>query len=146
MKKNTKKPIVIAVASQKGGVAKTTTAINVAVALGLKGYKLLLIDFDPQESLSNFFGVYGIDTDNNVGDLMYKTINGESYDIADYIIHNEVNNVDIISSENERMKKLDKTDLNSIEGGELVLKRALENNHSALKDYDFIFIDCSASL
>ena len=43
MKKNTKKTIVIAVASQKGGVAKTTTAINVAVALGLKGYKLLKI-------------------------------------------------------------------------------------------------------
>ena len=146
MNKNTKKPTVIAVASQKGGVAKTTTAINVAVALSLKGYKVLLIDFDPQESLSNFFGVYGLDTENNVGNLMYKTINDEPYDLTDYIIHNEINDVDIISSENERMKKLDKTDLNSIEGGELVLKRVLDNNYTALKVYDFVFIDCSASL
>ena len=145
MKKNTK-PITIALANQKGGVAKTTTAINTAVALSLKGYKVLLIDFDPQESLSNFFGIYGAETENNIGDLMYKTINGETYMLSDYIVHNKINNVDIIPSENLRMKRLDKTDLNSIEDGELVLKTAFAGHKQELKEYDFVIIDCSASL
>ena len=97
MKKNTK-PIVFAFANQKGGVGKTTTAMNIAVALGLKGYKVLMIDLDPSESLSNFFGIYGVDTESNIGDMLLKEINEQEYDITDYIIHNDVNKVDIMIS------------------------------------------------
>ena len=73
--KNTK---IIAVANQKGGVAKTTTAINTGVALAIRGRKVLLIDFDPQESLSQFFGCYA--AEKNIAGLMYNVINNSSAD------------------------------------------------------------------
>lgn len=145
MKKNTK-PIVFAFANQKGGVGKTTTAMNIAVALGLKGYKVLMIDLDPSESLSNFFGIYGVDTENNIGDMLLKEINEQEYDITDYIIHDDVNKVDIIPSEHESMKALDKDILNRVENGELILDRALSNNKNIIRTYDFIIIDCPATL
>lgn len=88
--KNTK---IIAVANQKGGVGKTTTTINVGAALALMGKKVLLIDLDTQESMSNFFGVYN--AENNIGKALYKTVNREGIDLADYIVTNEVNRVDI---------------------------------------------------
>lgn len=49
--------IVISVANQKGGVGKTTTCVNVGAGLGMRGYKTLLIDFDPQRSLSSYFAL-----------------------------------------------------------------------------------------
>jgi len=145
MAKNTK-PIIIAAANQKGGVGKTTTAMNIAVALGLKEYKVLVIDLDPSESLSNFLGIYGVDTENNIGKLFYNNINEQSYDISDYIIHNETNHIDIIPSEHESMKALDKDVLNSIDNGELILKNIINDNKSVLNAYDFIVIDCPATL
>ena len=145
MKKNTK-PIIIAAANQKGGVGKTTTAMNIAVALGLKKKKVLVIDLDPSESLSNFLGIYGVDTENNIGDLLLKEISETEYNISDYIYHNDVNNIDIIPSEHENMKALDKDVLNRIENGELVLKRVLSSNKKVLNEYDFVIIDCPATL
>ena len=144
MAKNTK-PIIIAAANEKGGVGKTTTAINVAVALGLKGYKVLMIDLDPQESLSNFFGIYGVDTENNIGKLFYNNINEQSYDISDYIIHNETNHIDIIPSEKENMNILE-NDILKGDNGKLILKNIISDNKSVLNAYDFIVIDCPASL
>ena len=60
---------VISLANQKGGVAKTTTCINLGSGLALRGYKTLLIDFDPQASLSIYFGINGQEEPlGNVGD------------------------------------------------------------------------------
>lgn len=136
-----KNPITIAVANQKGGVAKTTTAINVGASLALADKKVLIIDFDPQESLSNFFGYYH--SEHSIGTALYATINKQSINLADYIIHNEKNNVDILPAELNSMLKLEK-DLNSVRSKETVMKRFIAN--SDLSVYDFIIIDCLASL
>ncbi|MBR1563528.1 MAG: AAA family ATPase, partial [Ruminococcus sp.] len=101
--KNTR---VIAVANQKGGVGKTTSVVNIGTALSMKGYRVLLIDLDTQESLSNFFGVYS--ADNNIADLMSKCIKHEKYLYADYIVHNEKNQIDLIPSELNTMNALEK--------------------------------------
>lgn len=109
--KNTK---IIAVANQKGGVAKTTTAINTGVALAIRGRKVLLIDFDPQESLSQFFGCYA--AEKNIAGLMYNAMN-----------------------------KLEK-DLISVRSKETVLKRAFAKGKEIIEKYDYVIIDCLASL
>ena len=92
-----KNTTIIAIANQKGGVAKTTTAINLGAALGTKGYKVLLIDLDTQESLSNFLGIYG--AENNIGKAMYTVIGRESFSPADFLVYNEKNGVYILPSE-----------------------------------------------
>lgn len=138
--KNTK---IIAVANQKGGVAKTTTAINVGVALVLRGKKVLLIDFDPQESLSQFFDCYA--AERNIAGLMYNIINKRDCDVAEYVIHNEINGVDFIPSELNAMNKIEK-DLISVRSKETVLKRLFAKHSELVDKYDYVIIDCLASL
>lgn len=138
--KNTK---IIAVANQKGGVAKTTTAINTGVALAIRGRKVLLIDFDPQESLSQFFGCYA--AEKNIAGLMYNVINKRDCNISEYIVHNEVNKIDFIPSELNAMNKLEK-DLISVRSKETVLKRAFAKGKEIIEKYDYVIIDCLASL
>ena len=135
--KNTR---VIAVANQKGGVGKTTSVVNIGTALSMKGYRVLLIDLDTQESLSNFFGVYS--ADNNIADLMSKCIKHEKYLYADYIVHNEKNQIDLIPSELNTMNALEK-DLILVRSRETVLRRTLSDLDG---NYDYILIDCPASL
>lgn len=133
---------VIAVANQKGGVAKTTTVINVGAALVLKGYKVLLVDWDPQESLSNFLGIYG--AKNNIGSAMYNVIYKSDFDISEYIVFNEKNGVSVIPSELNTMNKLEK-DLISVRSKETVLRKVIKKVID-LDKFDFIIIDCLASL
>lgn len=136
--KNTK---IIAVANQKSS-GKTTTCVNLGAALSLKGFKVLLIDFDPQESLSNFFGLYNFEK--NIADLMLKHINKQPVSIEDYIIRNEVNGIDIIPSNNADMNLFSRVII-SKRGQETVLKRLLAK-HDTFRSYDYILIDCNASV
>lgn len=138
--RNTK---IIAIANQKGGVAKTTTAINTGVALALMGHKVLLIDFDPQESLSQFFDCYA--AEKNIAGMMYNIINKRDCNMSDYIVHNEINKIDFIPSELNAMNKLEK-DLISVRSKETVLKRAFAKHRDLIEDYDYVIIDCLASL
>lgn len=133
---------VISVANQKGGVAKTTTVINIGTALAQKGYKVLLVDWDPQESLSNFLGIYG--AEKNIGSAMYNVINKNDFDVSEYILENEKNGVYVIPSELNTMNKLEK-DLISVRSKETVLRKVMKKIID-LKEFDFIFIDCLASL
>ena len=126
---------IIAIANQKGGVGKTTTAINLSAALAEKGKKVLLIDMDPQGNATSGFGV-----DKGEPDNIYDLLVNDS--IASACIRHEVwKNVDLIPSVMDLAGA--EIELLDIEDHEFILKRKIQK--SAQK-YDFVLIDCPPSL
>lgn len=124
---------IIAVANQKGGVGKTTTAVNLCCALKMKGKKVLLIDCDPQGNSSSGMGV-----DKNSAPGAYELIT-KSADIYDCIKKTEYG--DVIPSNKELSGAT--VELVMKVRREYVLKDALQLVYN---DYDYIFIDCPPSL
>lgn len=125
--------IYIAVTNQKGGVAKTTTTINLGAAIANVGKKVLLVDLDPQHNLTVSLGIDPQKLDYMVYDLLKNEAN-----LSKTIIKR--NNIDLIPSS----LKLSASDLelNSIAGREFLLKEAL----SGLDGYDYVLMDCPPSL
>lgn len=128
---------IIAIANQKGGVGKTTTAINLAASLATLEKTVLLVDSDPQANSSSGLGIEVGNVDCTVYDCL---INGA--DPHEAIYTTDVPNLDIISSHVNLAGA--ERELFAIEKGrELVMKKML----MPLKaEYDFIIIDCSPSL
>ncbi len=124
---------IIAVANQKGGVGKTTSAVNLCCALKMKGKKVLLIDCDPQGNSSSGMGV-----DKNASPGAYELIT-KSADIYDCIKKTEYG--DVIPSNKELSGAT--VELVMKVRREYVLKDALQLVYN---DYDYIFIDCPPSL
>lgn len=125
---------ILAIVNQKGGVGKTTTAVNLSAALTASGKKVLLCDYDPQANATSGIGV----DKNVVAATSYDVvINGTP--VTNAIVHTEY--CDLIPSSAALSGA--GVELVEMEGREFVLKNALK----PLKDeYDYIFIDCPPSL
>ena len=127
---------IIAVASQKGGVGKTTTAINLGACLAQENQRVLLVDVDPQGSASSGLGING----NDVAQGTYEVLLGEA-EIQQAVRPTSLANLDLIPA-GQRLSGAE-IELVSLFGREARLKNAL----AKLRDsYDFIFLDTPPSL
>ena len=126
----------IVIANQKGGVGKTTTAINLSASLADLGKKILVIDTDPQGNTSSGLGV----EKNEVENTVYELLIGESK-IEECIQKEVIENLDIISS-NINLAAAE-IELTGFEEKEFILKKAVDQ---VRENYDFIIIDCPPSL
>ena len=126
----------VAIVNQKGGVGKTTSAVNLTAALGIKGYKVLLVDIDPQGNTTSGFGIDKNDLENTI----YELILGEC-SIQDCIIKNAIPNVSVVPS-NVNLAAAE-IELIGVDRKEFILKNEVD---FVKDDYDYIIIDCPPSL
>lgn len=137
----TKKPIIIAIANQKGGVAKTTTAINIGVGLVMNNKKVLLIDTDNQSHLSRWLG-YTQDGKPTISELIWQTVSKNKQLILEAIRHSEIENIDYIPSNFMLAGIISILGTDSDSTG--VFSRLFADE--TFKDYDYIIIDCPPTL
>jgi chromosome partitioning protein len=127
---------IVAVVNQKGGVGKTTTAVNLAASVAATGKKVLLVDFDPQGNASSAVGY----SKNRIELTIYDALIGE-VDVSDVIRPTDITtlfvvpaNMDLVGAEVE---------LIGADGREAYLRRVLAPIH---QQYDYLIIDCPPSL
>lgn len=127
---------IIAIANQKGGVGKTTTAINLAASLAALEKRVLIVDADPQANATSGIGIDNRKIEHTIYDCLI-----EDFDPLKTIIRCEVDNlwlmpsnIDLVGAEIEMLEK---------PGREKILKGVLSQVHD---NYDYVFIDCSPSL
>ena len=127
---------IIAIANQKGGVGKTTTAVNLSAAIGAMGKKTLLVDVDPQGNSSSGVGIDRRQEKNT----MYEVLIGQCT-VQEALVHTDFENLDVLPSSMDLAAA--ELELASVDHRESALKNALI---PLRENYDYIFIDCPPSL
>ncbi|MBO7455747.1 MAG: ParA family protein [Paludibacteraceae bacterium] len=127
---------IIALANQKGGVGKTTTAINLSAALAADGKRVLLVDADPQANASSGLGVDIRELQASIYECLVSGINPKEAVMETEVenLHLIPSHIDLVGAEIEMLNLPDR---------EQLLKRVLQQIR---EDYDYILIDCSPSL
>jgi len=126
----------VSVINQKGGVGKTTTAVNLSAAIGALGKRVLLVDIDPQGNSTSGYGINKREIENSTYDML---INGVK--ASDVLVTTRFENVDILPSDMNLAGA--EVEMIALEKRESLIKMALAQ---IWNDYDYIFLDCPPSL
>lgn len=131
------RPVAVSIMNQKGGCGKTTTAVNLSAALAMKGYRVLVVDMDPQAHASLGFGITVEEFRRSVYDLL---VDPEAK-FGDVMRSTSIPGLDVLPS-SIRLSSA-QLELANVPRGETALKRSLKQVE---KEYDFILIDCPPTL
>ena len=134
--RSTKMGRIIAIANQKGGVGKTTTAINLSASLASLGKKVLAIDMDPQGNMSSGLGVDKNEVEKTVYDLIIGNIG-----IEECIYEEVIENLDVLPSNIDLSAA--EIELIGVDNKEYILR---DEVNKVKEKYDFIIIDCPPAL